>query len=205
MPLRNFPSTFGITELKKGYFPYTFDTLANASSSSGTKRPRALLDILAADDLPLSDPFQFVTIASHSMHIERSCFLEPDEIGVIRNDAPLRDKHSAKAIRALDYMAYTTKSTIVHAGNGNEPANKLNSVNHKTMARLHEDTIRISAEIRQHLKMTGGSLVEIWECKHDREHMNDNVSHMHHECEPNSDEIIRHVDFVSLYPKTCKH
>jgi len=40
MPLRNFPSTFGISELKKGYFPYKFDTLANASSSSGTKRPR---------------------------------------------------------------------------------------------------------------------------------------------------------------------
>ena len=26
MPLRNFPKTFGLLELKKGYFPYKFNT-----------------------------------------------------------------------------------------------------------------------------------------------------------------------------------
>ena len=29
MPLRNFPKTFGLTELKKGYFPYKFNTIQN--------------------------------------------------------------------------------------------------------------------------------------------------------------------------------
>ncbi|CAB4011071.1 DNA polymerase [Paramuricea clavata] len=281
MRLADFPKTFGIEELAKGYFPNLFDKKENENyvgsipptpyynpngMSPAAKEKflhwhrnlkdndyvfnfqeeilaycRSDVDILRRCCLEFRELFRDVTkidpfekcliIASACNQVYRTNYLRENTIAIIppRGYCP-ENKQSLLAQKWLSYTAERNEICIQHARNGGEKRvgcincyarDTMNPVKGKTMHDLHQKTV----EKIQYLKNQGYNVVEVWECRINRE-LADNEDmkyyfdqydgvdpleprdalyggrtdalRLYHEC--NHDEKIRYVDFTSLYP-----
>ncbi|XP_072400453.1 uncharacterized protein [Diabrotica undecimpunctata] len=233
-PLSGFPTTFGLHELKKGYFPHFFNVGENqvykgclpdvkyygpntmklkqrgdflkwheAHKNDEFDFQRVLhaycdsdVDILRRGCLELRkeflgianiDPFQYLTIAGVCMAIYRAKYLQPNTIGVVKQD--IKDTYSLVSLKWLSQFP-----DVQHALNGGEiticgakvdgydcstntvyqyhgcfwhghpecfAPNTINHVNNETMSDLYERTLRRAAQIKE----AGYKLVEMWECE----------------------------------------
>ncbi|CAB3991126.1 DNA polymerase, partial [Paramuricea clavata] len=196
-----------------------------------------------------------LTIASACNLVYRTNYLRENTIAIIppRGYCP-ENKQSLLAQKWLSYTSEQNEIYIQHARNGGEKRvgpylldgyheetrtayevhgcfwhgcincyarDTINPVKGKTMHDLHQKTV----EKIQYLKNQGYNVVEVWECRINRELAGNedmkhyfiqydgvdpleprdalyggrtNASRLYHEC--NDDEKIRYVDFTSLYP-----
>ncbi|XP_072384507.1 uncharacterized protein [Diabrotica undecimpunctata] len=233
-PLAEFPKTFGLAELKKGYFPHFFNVPENQQYVGALPNPKYYgpntmkekqrtaflewyeahkndefdfqrelhaycdsdVDILRRGCLEFRkeflgianiDPFQYLTIASVCMAIYRAKYLQPNTIGVVKQD--LKDTYSEASIKWLSQFP-----DVQHALNGGEiticsakvdgydactntvyqyhgcfwhghpecfAPNTINHVNNEAMSDLYERTLWRAAQIKE----AGYKLVEMWECE----------------------------------------
>ena len=198
------------------------------------------------------DPLQYVTIASVCMTIYRSNYMPAGSIAV-HKDTTNSETYSQKSISWLNYLSKRNGFKIQHALNGGEyridgmkvdgycketntvyefqgcfwhgcpkcyTGDKINPKNKIDMATLQKQTLEKNTKIRN----AGCKLVEIYECKLDKEHkcfkrwMVENPCEVVTSLNPrdaffggrtnvtklqykfNKGEKGRYVDFVSLYP-----
>ncbi|XP_072392265.1 uncharacterized protein [Diabrotica undecimpunctata] len=133
------------------------------------------------------DPFQYLTIAAVCMAIYRSKYLQPNTIGVVKQD--IKDTYSLASIKWLSQFP-----DVQHALNGGEVTicgakvddydsstntvyqyhgcfwhgppecfapNTVNHINNETISDLYERSIRRASQIKD----AGYNIVEMWECE----------------------------------------
>ena len=95
--LSAFPKTFGLVELKKGYFPHYLNKESN-QAYVGAMPIKFREDFIELENI---DPLQYVTIASVCMTIYRSNYMPEDTIGVVK-DVTRGETYSKISIAWLD-------------------------------------------------------------------------------------------------------
>ncbi|XP_060855012.1 uncharacterized protein LOC132932655 [Metopolophium dirhodum] len=124
-PLSSFPKTFGLNELKKGYFPHFFNTVENQNYIEELEAYcDSDVDILRRGCLELRnqfldianiDPFCYTTIAGVCMAIYKSKYLISDTIAVLD-----KEKNENYSKQSITWLQHFNNKNISHALNGGE-------------------------------------------------------------------------------------
>ncbi|KAL4101205.1 hypothetical protein QTP88_021225 [Uroleucon formosanum] len=174
-PLSSFPKTFGLNELKKGYFPHFFNTVENQNYIGILPDKK----YYGFETMKTENKIEFEKWYDEKIN-ENYIFNFKENLGGL---LCFKEKNENYSKQSITWLQHFNNKNISHALNGGEKIiagakvdgfdNKsktvyqyygffetTNNINHETMEDLYQKTIDRSTTI----KNAGYNLVEQWEC-----------------------------------------